>query len=50
VWGEVWFGAAISELILGIRVLGSVGKEKLVGVLNGNYFPTHSLHFIGNLS
>jgi hypothetical protein len=50
VWSQVWFGAAISKLVSGIRVLGSVEEEKLVGVLNGNYFPIHSFHFTGNLS
>jgi hypothetical protein len=49
-WGEAWFGAAISEFILGIRVLGSVGKEKLIGILNGDYFPVHSFYFAGNIS
>jgi hypothetical protein len=40
----------IGESVSGIRVLGSVGKEKLIGILNGNYFLAHSFHFTGNIS
>jgi hypothetical protein len=45
---KVWIRIAIGELALGIRVLGSVEKEKLVVILNGNYFPVHSFYFTRN--
>jgi hypothetical protein len=44
-WSEAWFWMTISESVLGIKVLGSVGKEKLVGVLNENYISCIFLPF-----
>jgi len=44
------FWASVTGLISGIRSGGSVGKEKLVGILDGNHFLVHCFHFDGDIS
>jgi hypothetical protein len=37
-------------LVSGIRDGGSVRKEKLIGVLDGDYFLIHGFHFVRDIS
>jgi hypothetical protein len=49
-WGEARFRASVIGSVLGVRGSGSMGEEKLVGVLDGNHFLIHGFHFDRDVS